>query len=53
VRLLSSESAVIATAEPVVAAILAYLFWDETLGVVGSFGAALVITGVIVQAVRR
>jgi DME family drug/metabolite transporter len=53
VRLLSSESAVIATAEPVVAAILAYLFWGETLGMVGSIGAALVIAGVLVQALRR
>jgi DME family drug/metabolite transporter len=53
VRLLASESAVIATAEPVVAAVLAYIFWGERLGVAGSIGAALVLGGVLTQVLRR
>ncbi|MFN2267442.1 MAG: DMT family transporter, partial [Desulfonatronovibrio sp.] len=35
VRLRASQAAVIATMEPVVAAFLAYLFWEENLGVWG------------------
>lgn len=50
-RLPSSQAAVIATMEPVVAAVLAYLFWQEYLGVVGYLGAFLVIGGVLLQAV--
>ncbi len=53
VRLKASQAAVIATLEPVVAALLAYLFWDENLGVLGYFGACLVIGGVVLQAVRK
>lgn len=49
-RLESSQAAVIATAEPVVAAVVAYIFWGEYLGVVGYAGAALVITAVVIQA---
>lgn len=51
VRLRSSQAAVIATIEPVAAAILAYLFWDEYLGVWGYIGAFLVITGVLIQSI--
>lgn len=50
-RLQSSQAAVIATAEPVVAAFVAYLFWGEYLGPVGYAGAVLVITGVVIQSV--
>jgi len=49
VRLRSSQAAVIATIEPVVAAVLAYFFWDEYLGLGGYVGASLVITGVVIQ----
>ena len=49
----SSQASIIATIEPVVAAVLAYVWWDERLGVAGSVGAALVIAGVITQTVRR
>lgn len=52
-RLPSSRAAVIATMEPVVAAILAYLFWEEYLGLLGYLGAVLVIAGVLLQVVRR
>ncbi|MFP4210962.1 MAG: DMT family transporter [Alkalispirochaeta sp.] len=48
-RLRSSQAAVIATFEPVVAAVLAYFFWDEYLGLGGYLGAVLVITGVVIQ----
>lgn len=51
-RLRSSQAAVIATMEPVVAALLAYVFWQEYLGLGGYIGAALVITGVVIQATR-
>lgn len=53
VRLRASQAAIIATMEPVVAALLAYLFWQENLGIWGYTGAALVITGVIIQALRK
>ncbi|MFW5795669.1 MAG: EamA family transporter, partial [Alkalispirochaeta sp.] len=46
---LPSQAAVIATFEPVVAAVLAYFFWDEYLGLGGYLGAVLVITGVVIQ----
>jgi DME family drug/metabolite transporter len=49
VRLRSSQASVIATIEPVVAAVLAYLFWDENLGIAGYIGATFVLTGVILQ----
>ncbi len=53
VRLKASQAAVIATAEPVAAAFLAYFFWQENLGWWGYTGACLVIAGVVIQAVRR
>ncbi|MFW5975691.1 MAG: DMT family transporter [Alkalispirochaetaceae bacterium] len=49
-RLPSSQAAVIATIEPVVAAALAYLFWEEYLGLLGYLGALLVVGGVLLQA---
>ena len=48
-RLRSAQASVIATLEPVVAAILAFLFWEENLGIAGYLGATLVLTGVILQ----
>ncbi len=53
IRLKASSAAVIATMEPVVAALLAYLFWQENLGAWGYFGACLIIGGVIIQAARK
>ena len=53
VRLKASSAAVIATLEPVVAAFLAYLFWNENLGLWGYFGAALIIGGVLIQAAGK
>jgi drug/metabolite transporter, DME family len=52
-RLRSSQAAVVATMEPVVAAVLAYFFWQEDLGAAGYLGAVLVIAGVILQSARR
>ncbi|WP_045212187.1 DMT family transporter [Desulfonatronovibrio magnus] len=49
-RLKASQAAVVATMEPVVAALLAYLFWQENLGLWGYAGAAVIISGVIMQA---
>jgi DME family drug/metabolite transporter len=50
-RLVSATNAVtVATLEPVVAAVLAYLVWGEALGLLGYLGAALVLTGVLVMA---
>lgn len=53
VRLRASQAAVIATMEPVVAAFLAYLFWQENLGIWGYAGALLIICGVIIQTLRK
>ncbi|RQD66592.1 MAG: EamA/RhaT family transporter [Desulfonatronovibrio sp. MSAO_Bac4] len=53
VRLRASQAAVVATMEPVVAAFLAYLFWQENLGIWGYTGALLIISGVIIQTVKR
>ncbi len=52
-RLRSSQAAVVATMEPVVAAVLAYFVWQEHLGVAGYLGAGLVIGGVVLQSARR
>lgn len=52
-RLRSSQAAVIATMEPVVAAVLAFLFWREYLGLWGYLGAILVIVGVVLQSIPR
>ncbi len=49
-RLYSSQASVIATMEPVVAAILAYLVLEERLGTAGYVGAGLVLIGVLLQA---
>lgn len=51
-RLKASQAAVIATMEPVVAAFLAYVFWQENLGFLGYAGASIIVSGVILQAVR-
>lgn len=53
VRLRASQAAVIATAEPVAAAVLAFIFWQENLGPWGYLGATLVIGGVVIQVVRK
>ncbi|MFW5731220.1 MAG: DMT family transporter [Desulfonatronovibrionaceae bacterium] len=49
----ASQAAVIATVEPVVATLLAYIFWRENLGLWGYAGALLVISGVIIQSIDR
>lgn len=45
----STQAAVIATMEPVVAAVLAYVFWGEILGPWGNIGAVLVLGSVLLQ----
>lgn len=52
-RLRSSQASVIATMEPVVAALLALLFWQENLGLLGYVGAVLVVGSVLVASVIR
>lgn len=49
-RLEASRAATIATAEPVVAAILSFAFWDERLPVAGYAAAVLVVAGVVLMA---
>lgn len=51
-RLEATRAAVVATLEPVVAALVSYLAWGERFGPLGYMGAALVLIGVwlIVQA---
>ena len=47
-RYLAPTRAVLtATLEPVVATLFAWLLWDETLGILGYGGSALIITGVL------
>lgn len=47
-RLEATRAAVVATLEPVMAALLAYLWWDEELGLLGYAGSALIIGAVFV-----
>lgn len=47
-RLEATRAAVVATLEPVMAALLAYLWWDEELGLMGYMGSALIIGAVFV-----
>jgi DME family drug/metabolite transporter len=49
-RLEATRAATIATVEPVVAAALAYLFWDERLPLGGYAAALLVMAGVVLMA---
>jgi drug/metabolite transporter, DME family len=44
----ASRTAVVATLEPVIAGVLAYLWWDERLTFWGYAGACLVLVGVLV-----
>jgi DME family drug/metabolite transporter len=48
-RVTATNAVTVATLEPVVAAVLAYLVWDEALGSLGYLGAALVLSGVLVM----
>ncbi len=43
----ATRAAVVATLEPVVAAVLAYVMWDETFGPLGYCGSALILAGVL------
>jgi DME family drug/metabolite transporter len=49
-RVSATNAVTVATLEPVVAAVLAYLVWGEALGLLGYLGAALVLAGVLVMA---
>jgi DME family drug/metabolite transporter len=50
VRLDASRAATIATAEPVIAALLAFVFWNERLPPAAYIGAAVVLSGVLLTA---
>jgi DME family drug/metabolite transporter len=52
-RVEATRAAMVATLEPVVAALLAWLLWRERLGVAGTIGGALVLGGVLVATARR
>ncbi len=47
-RLEATRAAVVATMEPVVAAFLAWLMWDERFGPLGYAGSAAILAGVLV-----
>jgi DME family drug/metabolite transporter len=49
-RIEATRAATIATTEPVIAALLAFVFWDERLPAIGYLAAALVLSGVILTA---
>lgn len=48
-RIEATRASTIATAEPVIAALLAFAFWGERLSVWGYLGAAIVIAGVLLM----
>ncbi|SDB62178.1 drug/metabolite transporter, DME family [Desulfonatronum thiosulfatophilum] len=48
-RLEATRASVVATFEPVVAAFVAYIWWDERLGPLGLTGSVLIITAVLVM----
>ncbi|HEX6059122.1 MAG TPA: EamA family transporter [Gemmatimonadaceae bacterium] len=52
-RVEATRAAMVATLEPVVAAVAAYVAWGERLGVAGTIGGALVLGGVLVATTRR
>lgn len=49
-RLEATQAAIIANVEPVIAAVLAFFWWDEQLSVPAYFGGVLVISAVIIIA---
>jgi drug/metabolite transporter, DME family len=49
-RLEASRAAIIATVEPVMAGLLAFLFWRERFSAVGYLGAALILAAVLIAA---
>ena len=49
-RIEATRAATIATTEPVIAALLAFVFWDERLPAAGYLAAALVLSGVLLTA---
>ncbi|WP_448595279.1 DMT family transporter [Thermoflexus hugenholtzii] len=51
-RLEATRAAVVATVEPVVAALVSYLAWRERFGPLGYLGAALILTGVLLTIQR-
>lgn len=52
-RIEATRASIVATLEPVIAAVLAYMWWDERMGLWGYAGAALILTGVIVSVLDR
>ena len=49
-RLEATRAAIVATAEPVIAAILAFVFWGERFGSLGYAAAGMVLVGVLIMA---
>jgi DME family drug/metabolite transporter len=52
-RVEATRAAMVATLEPVVAAVVAYIAWGERLGVAATFGGALVLAGVLAATTAR
>ncbi|GAB6061050.1 DMT family transporter [Desulfonatronum parangueonense] len=52
-RLEATRASVVATFEPVVAAFVAYMWWEEHLGTLGLVGSALIITAVLLMVWSR
>lgn len=52
-RLPASRAAILATLEPVVAAVVAHFWWGETFSVVTLFGSALIVAAAILGALGR
>ncbi|PEN12286.1 EamA family transporter [Longibacter salinarum] len=52
-RLAASRASIVATLEPVVAAVVATLWWNEDLGVWGYVGAAMIVVATLLAAMER
>lgn len=48
----ASKAAVVATLEPVIAAVLAFFYWDEVLNLTGYLGSALILLAVLLTILR-
>lgn len=52
-RLEATRASIVATTEPVIAAVLAYFWWSERFGRWGYVGAVLILTAVVLAALER
>lgn len=52
-RLTATRASIVATLEPVIAAAVAFLWWEERFGLRGYVGAVLILTGVLLAVAGR